>query len=128
MQTYSVENYVADIRAIVAEESSDSAITERIKPLALRLCSDKSWIKDDYRTVDAEQGFGVHLLHEEDNHDLAVFVLAWAPGRGLAAHNHKTWAVVAPIESPGSRFELRCLLVMTLLPFSALSSRIGLFF
>ena len=27
-----------------------------------------------------------------------MFVIAWAPGRGLAAHNHKTWAVVAGIE------------------------------
>ena len=51
-----------------------------------------------YREVDEEQGFGLHLPHEEDNHDLAVFVIAWAPGRGLAAHNHKTWAVVAGIE------------------------------
>ena len=98
MQSYSVENYVADIRAIVAEETTEAAITERIKPLALKLCSDNSWVTDEHRAVDPEQGFGVHLLHEEANHDLAVFLLAWAPGRGLAAHNHKTWAVVAPIE------------------------------
>lgn len=103
MQAYSVEDYVTDIRAIVAEESSQAAITERIKPLALRLCSDPHWVTDAHRSIDADQGFGVHLLHEEDNHDLAVFVLAWAPGRGLAAHNHKTWAVVAPID--GEEYE-----------------------
>jgi len=56
------------------------------------------WFKDAYRTIDAKQGFGLHLLHEEKNHDLAVFVISWAPGKGLAAHNHKTWAVVAGIE------------------------------
>jgi predicted metal-dependent enzyme (double-stranded beta helix superfamily) len=54
--------------------------------------------KNRYREIDAEQGFGLHLLHEEENHDLAVFVISWAPGKGLAAHNHKTWAVVAGIE------------------------------
>ena len=98
VETYSVEDYVTDIRAAVAHNTSDDAITQAIKPLAKRLASNTSWIKDSYREVDEEQGFGLHLLHEEDNHDLAVFVIAWAPGRGLAAHNHKTWAVVAGIE------------------------------
>ena len=98
MQSYSVAQYVDDIRAIVAEEASDTAITDRIKPLAERLTADTGWFKDEYRAVNEQQGFGLHLLFEEDNHDLAVFVIAWAPGRGLAAHNHKTWAVVAGIE------------------------------
>ena len=98
MQPYSVEDYVSDIRAVVAEETSDGVIGERIKPLSLRLASDKSWFRDSYRQINEEQGFGLHLLHEEDNHDLAVFVISWAPGKGLGAHNHKTWAVVAGIE------------------------------
>ena len=98
MQPYTLEQYVADIRRISAEESDDNKITERIKPLAERFTADRSWFSSDYRVVDEEQGFGLHLLFEEDNHDLAVFVIAWAPGKGLAAHNHKTWAVVSGIE------------------------------
>ena len=98
MHSYSVEQYVSDIRTAVEEENSDAAITTRIKPFAGRLAADKSWIKHSYRDVDAEQGFGLHLLHEEENHELAVFVISWAPGRGLGPHNHKTWAVVAAIE------------------------------
>ena len=98
MQPYSIEDYVADIRAVVAEETTSTAIAERIKPLSIRLAADRMWFKDAYRTIDAKQGFGLHLLHEEKNHDLAVFVISWAPGKGLAAHNHKTWAVVAGIE------------------------------
>ena len=98
MEAYSVEQYVADIRAAIAEETTESAITDRIKPLSKRLAADKSWFRESYREIDAEQGFGLHLLHEEDNHDLAVFVISWAPGKGLGAHNHKTWAVVAGIE------------------------------
>ena len=95
---YSVDQYISDIRAVVLEETEESAIAERIKPLAVRLTSDKSWFKQSYREFDAEQGFGVHLLHEQGDHELAVFVFAWAPGRGVGAHNHKTWAVVAGIE------------------------------
>jgi predicted metal-dependent enzyme (double-stranded beta helix superfamily) len=40
----------------------------------------------------------VHLLHEEPNHDLAVFLIAWLPNRGTKPHNHKTWAVVIGLE------------------------------
>lgn len=98
MPAYSVQNYVRDIRAIVAEEPEIEALTERIKPLALRLASDSSWFLDKYRKTDPQQGVGLHLLHEEENHDLAVFAIAWAPGKGVDAHNHKTWAVVAGIE------------------------------
>lgn len=98
MNGYSVEEYVKDIRAIVAAETEIEAITERIKPHALRLASDLSWFEDKYRYTDPEQGVGLHLLHEEKNHDLAVFAIAWAPGRGVEAHNHKTWAVVTGIE------------------------------
>ena len=98
MNNYSVESYIKNIRSVVAEEVTQIAITERIKPLAERLAADKSWIKKEYFEVDIDQGFGLHLLHEENNHELAVFVIAWAPGKGLAPHNHKTWAVVAGIE------------------------------
>ena len=98
MERYSLEKYVADIRNVVAEETDQSLVVERVKPLSVRLAADRSWFKDSFRKIDQEQGFGLHLLHEEENHDLAVFVVAWAPGRGLDAHNHKTWAVVAGIE------------------------------
>lgn len=97
-EQYSVEHFISDLRSIAAEENDDAAITARLKPLAERLTSDKHWMTDEYRKVDEEQGFGLHLLFEEDNHDLAVFVIAWAPGKGLAPHNHKTWAVVCGIE------------------------------
>lgn len=98
MQDYSIENYVKDIRAIVSQEVSENTIVQSIKPLAKRLAADKTWMKPEYREVDPDQGFGLHILHEEDNHELAVFVISWAPGRGLSPHNHKTWAVVAGIE------------------------------
>ena len=98
MTKYSVQAYISDIRKIVAEETDNGKVTKRIKPFSVRLAADRSWLKDSYRKVNEEQGFGLHLLHEEQNHDLAVFVIAWAPGRGLDAHNHKTWAVVAGIE------------------------------
>jgi predicted metal-dependent enzyme (double-stranded beta helix superfamily) len=44
------------------------------------------------------QGFGLHVLHEEADHTLFVIVAAWLPGRGVAPHNHGTWAVVAGVD------------------------------
>ncbi|MFT5507461.1 MAG: putative metal-dependent enzyme (double-stranded beta helix superfamily) [Hyphomicrobiaceae bacterium] len=95
---YSLENYVEDLRAIAAAESDPTKVAEKVKPFAKKLAAAPGWLKDEYRGVNEAQGYGVHLLHEEDNHDLAVFVLTWMPGRGTMPHNHMTWAVVAGIE------------------------------
>ena len=38
------------------------------------------------------------MLHEENDHTNAVFLLSWLPDRGTPAHDHGTWAVVASIE------------------------------
>ncbi len=95
---YSVDAYISDIRRIASEEADIASITGRIKPLAAKLVATPGWLTDEMRACDPEQGFGVHLLHEEPNHDLAVFVLTWLPGRGTKPHNHLTWAVVAGIE------------------------------
>lgn len=105
--SYTLAEYVADIRKIVAEERDDQAITARIAPLAKKLATAPGWIKPEYRTTDPVQGFGVHLLHEEPNHDLAVMLLAWAPNRGTLPHNHKTWAVVAGIEGQEREVEYK---------------------
>lgn len=97
-ETYTLDAYVADLREIVAEAGSESAIFDRLNPLAKRLATDRSWLKPEHYHIDAEQGFGVHLLHEEPDHALAVFVVAWGPGKGAPPHDHGTWAVVAGVE------------------------------
>jgi predicted metal-dependent enzyme (double-stranded beta helix superfamily) len=95
---YSLEQYVRDLRTITAAETDPETITERVAPLAKRFAQDRSWLRPEHRTCDLDQGFGVHLLHEEPNHDLAVFLLSWLPDRGTTPHNHKTWAVVVGME------------------------------
>ncbi|MDH3451547.1 MAG: cysteine dioxygenase family protein, partial [Gammaproteobacteria bacterium] len=58
----------------------------------------KDWLQPKHYETDSEQGFGVHLLHEEPDHTMAVFLVAWLPGRGTPPHDHGTWAVVAGVE------------------------------
>ena len=95
---YTLEQYVQDLRAITAQETDPEKITERVAPLARKFAATPGWFRPEFRECDEEQGFGVHMLHEEPNHDLAVFLISWLPNRGTKPHNHKTWAVVVGME------------------------------
>ena len=96
--TYTLAQYVDDLRCITAETRDDRAIMDRVRPLAQRLALDRSWLEPRFYDGDKEQGFGVYLLHEEADHRLAIFVVSWLPGGGAAPHNHLTWSVVAGVE------------------------------
>ena len=96
--TYTLDDFVADLRTITSEETDPQDIIVRVNPLAKRLALAKDWLKPAHYTCDEEQGFGVHLLHEEPDHTLAVFAIAWLPGRGAPPHNHGTWAVVSGVD------------------------------
>ncbi len=96
--TYSLQQYVNDLKEITGETADEKEIIGRVGPLAERLVADKSWLQQKYYETDEEQGFGVHLLHEEPDHTLAVLIVNWLPGRGTPPHDHGTWAVVAGVE------------------------------
>ena len=100
---YTLPEYISDVRAILQQENDPAVFTTAIKPLSQKLAASKTMQNPAYRVCDEEQGFGVHLLHEEDNHELGIFVFSWLPDRGTPPHNHETWAVVAVVE--GEEFE-----------------------
>jgi predicted metal-dependent enzyme (double-stranded beta helix superfamily) len=97
-ETYPLTQYIDDLRSIAVETSDEDEIIRRVGPLAQRVVADKSWLQPKYYEANEEQGFGVHLLHEEADHSLAVILVNWLPGRGTPPHDHGTWAVVAGIE------------------------------
>ena len=73
-------------------------MVEGVKPLVERLARARTWVKPAYYDCNAEQGFGVHVLHEESDHSLWVIAASWLPHRGAPPHNHGTWAVVGGID------------------------------
>jgi predicted metal-dependent enzyme (double-stranded beta helix superfamily) len=79
--SYSLDQYVADLRQIAAETADEDEILRRVGPLAQRFVADRSWLQPKHYEADTEQGFGVHLLHE-----------------GTPPHDHGTWAVVAGVD------------------------------
>ena len=96
--SYSLTEYVEDLRRITRETSNEDEIIGRVGPLAQRLTLDKAWLQQKHYEANPEQGFGTFLLHEEPDHSLAVLVINWLPGRGAPPHDHGTWAVVAGVD------------------------------
>lgn len=98
---YTLDAFVNELRAAAAEARDDREAIRAVTPLARRMAENPSaWFREEHYRCDPEQGFGVHLLHEEPDHSLAVFVLSWLPGRGAPPHDHRTWAVVAGVDGP----------------------------
>jgi len=89
---------VTDIRRLVASARSGEALTaalaDRLRPLA----DDRSWITDDLYETDENQGFGITVLHEEGEDGFLLETVCWAPGRGVAPHDHQTWGVVMGLD------------------------------
>lgn len=98
---YTIDALVADLRLVCAAGREEREVLSAVRPLALRMAASKDlWLEERMCRPDPEQGFGIHVLHEEPDHTLAVFVVSWAPGRGTPAHDHGTWAVVVGIDGP----------------------------
>ena len=98
---YSIAQLAGDLREISAQTKDEREILSRARPLARRVALAKdSWLKPHMYEADPEQGFGVHLLHEEPDHTLAIFAVSWLPGRGTPPHDHGTWALVAGVDGP----------------------------
>ena len=104
---YLLSEFVEDLRAAAGAGGGGEAVTARIAPFAERLAAQPEWCEEKYRACDATQGFGTHLLHEEDDHGLAVFIFAWLPGRGTPPHDHRTWAVVTGIDGVETNIDWR---------------------
>jgi len=97
---YELDEFIRDLRAAEAETPDPARLIQRVRPLAQRLATDGGWLRQEYYAAGEAQGFGVHLLHEEADHRLAVFAISWLPARGAPPHNHGTWAVVAGVDGP----------------------------
>jgi predicted metal-dependent enzyme (double-stranded beta helix superfamily) len=96
---FDLRDLVAGLRAARAAARDEADLLTRVRVLALRAAARRhDWLRPQMCRPDAEQGFGICVVHEEDDHTLAVFVASWLPRRGTPPHDHGTWAVVAGLE------------------------------
>lgn len=93
----SLRRLVSEARKIARGTQDDDVVLKALEEPVRAAAVAKDWVEKRHFRCDDEQGFGVHLLHEEPDHTLAVLAVAWLPGRGTPAHDHGTWAVVAGV-------------------------------
>ncbi len=98
-ESYTVQEYVDDLRRITGAAADESEIIKQVRPLAEKLAQNRDgWMKPEYYDYDEDRGSGLHVLHEEPDHTLMVFAAAFRPGRLTPIHDHGTWAVVAGVD------------------------------
>ena len=96
---FGVDWLVCALRDARASASSERDILRRVRAIARRASERRNdWLRPEMCEPDPEQGFGMYVLHEEHDHQLAVFVVSWLPGSGTPPHDHGTWAVVVGID------------------------------
>jgi predicted metal-dependent enzyme (double-stranded beta helix superfamily) len=101
LNCYSIDQLVADLRQISSESNDERHILSRGRTVVRRAALSKAiWAEGRMYRADPTQGFGVHLLHEEHDHALAVLAVSWLPNHGTPPHNHGTWALVAAVDGP----------------------------
>ncbi len=98
-QNYTLSEYVADLRAIVAETNDEAQIMRSVRPLAQKfVANSETWFKSEFTRYDPARGTGLNVLNEEDDHSLMVFTGCLSPGYVSKVHDHGTWAVVVGIQ------------------------------
>ena len=93
-----VDRFIDEVRSATADTPDPATVVDRVVPLMRTLAADRSWIRPEYYEVDADQGFGIVVLHEEPGDGFLVETICWAPGRGVAPHDHRTWGVVIGLD------------------------------
>ena len=84
-----IKNFLAGLKSITAMESDDEEILKRVVPLTKDMAKNAGWIEDRFYERDEKTGYGVTVLHAEEN--LYVIVVCWPPGQDVAPHDHQTW-------------------------------------
>jgi predicted metal-dependent enzyme (double-stranded beta helix superfamily) len=98
---YPISQLAADVKRVCTQFDDERQILSHVRSLARRAALSKaSWLEDEMYTADTAQGFGVHLVHEEPDHTIAILTVSWLPRRGAPPHDHGTWAVVAGVDGP----------------------------
>ena len=81
-QTYTVQNYIEDLRAALAATESEPEVLGKVRTLAQKLVNNReTWITPEHYKVNDERGSSLYVLHEEEDHTLMVFAACFRPGR-----------------------------------------------
>lgn len=92
------DRFIDEVRAAVTDTPDPAVAAGRVVPLMRAMAADRSWIRPEFYGVDAQQGFGIVVLHEEPGDGFLIETICWGPGRGVAPHDHRTWGAVVGLD------------------------------
>jgi predicted metal-dependent enzyme (double-stranded beta helix superfamily) len=95
-ESYTLQQFIADVDRIVREETSGAVITERVAPLLGRLVQNPDAIPARCRIKPAHTR-GRYMLHRAPHFNVTSVI--WGPGDTAAAHNHETWGVIGVVDN-----------------------------
>ena len=75
-----IGDLVTALNGITADETDPVVIVERVKPIAVNLAEEISWVRPEFYEVDEMQGIGINILNQEDNDPNLAEVISWLPG------------------------------------------------
>jgi len=95
-ESYTLQQFIADVDRIARDERSGAVITERVAPLLGRLVKNPEALPLQYRTR-PEGVRGRYMLHRAPHFNVTAVI--WGPGDTAGAHNHETWGVIGVIDN-----------------------------
>lgn len=96
---YTVRDLAADLKELKARGLDEAAMLREAAELVKRLVLMKhNWLRGYMTTLGEGKSAIRHVLHEEPDHSLAIFVITSGAGRESPPHDHGTWAVIAGLE------------------------------
>lgn len=96
-ETYTLDDFIADLERITAAETSPQAVTERVAPLLARLIRNPDALPAEYRRRAPDGRRGRWMLHRAERFNVTSVV--WGPGDVAGPHNHETWGVIGVVDN-----------------------------
>jgi 3-mercaptopropionate dioxygenase len=98
LDTPTVRDFIADVRAAIADSASPEDACDRIRPAFASLLADPGWLPEAYAQPNPESGMGggigQWLLFRAHDRSLTLFALVVPPGSETPVHDHLAWGLV----------------------------------
>ena len=98
LDTRAVRDFVAGVKATIAEAASPEQACDLLRPRFAELLADPGWLPAEYQSDAPESGMGggigQWLLYHAKDGSLSLFSLVVPPGSQTPIHDHLAWGLV----------------------------------
>ena len=98
LDTPTVRDFIADVRAAIAAAGSPAEACDAIRPRFAELLADPDWLPERFQQPNPESGMGggigQWLLFRGEHRELTLFALVVPPESATPIHDHLAWGLV----------------------------------